>query len=264
VSWDDASVDWETFDLVVIRSTWDSVDRPEEYLAWVSAVSGKTRLENPADVVAWNLDKHYLAELNAAGITVVPTTWIEPPDADGWRVPGGGFVVKPAVSAGGRETARYDEANAGEAEVHIERLLEAGCSVMVQPYVAAVDAVGEVKVVFIDGRFSHAVRVGPLLEPGAGVMDKPWDKPVSVEATEPSPDQLRLAEAAVGYLNERFGAVPLYARADIVDGGGPMIGEVELIDPVLSLWAKDTAAPALAAAIAARVSGRGARAARGR
>ena len=73
--WDDAGADWAAYDLVVVRSTWDSVDRPTAFLAWVDAVAKVTRIENPAAALAWNLDKRYLVDLERAGLPVVPTTW---------------------------------------------------------------------------------------------------------------------------------------------------------------------------------------------
>ncbi|MDL2335376.1 MAG: hypothetical protein QFC55_05035, partial [Chloroflexota bacterium] len=71
--WDDATVDWAAFDLVVIRSTWEYASRRDEFVAWTRSVP---RIVNPANVVAWNTDKHYLRDLAAAGVPVVPTDWI--------------------------------------------------------------------------------------------------------------------------------------------------------------------------------------------
>ncbi len=94
------------FDLVVIRSTWDYAQRRGEFVAWAQRVAQMTRLSNPFPVIRWNTDKHYLAELEAAGVPVVPTIWLEPElhlsgRALHTRFPAGGdFVIKPAVSAG--------------------------------------------------------------------------------------------------------------------------------------------------------------------
>jgi hypothetical protein len=90
VAWDEPEVAWGRFDLVVVRSTWDSVDRPSEYLSWARAVAAVTRLENHSNVLAWNLDKSHLTDLERAGIPVVPTRWV-PPDTE-WAPPPGPFV----------------------------------------------------------------------------------------------------------------------------------------------------------------------------
>jgi hypothetical protein len=44
----DADIDWSAYDGVVIRSTWDYVERLDEFLAWAAAVP---RLANPAPMI---------------------------------------------------------------------------------------------------------------------------------------------------------------------------------------------------------------------
>src|SRR5689334_10827118 len=66
--WDDPAVDWAAFDLAVLRSTWDYTTRLTDFLAWAAEVSRRTRLVNPLPVVQWNVDKHYLRDLERAGV----------------------------------------------------------------------------------------------------------------------------------------------------------------------------------------------------
>ena len=73
--WDDPSVDWDAFRAVVVRSTWDYSDRRDAFLDWCAR---PRQLLNSLPVIEWNTDKRYLRELAAAGIPVVPTTWIDP------------------------------------------------------------------------------------------------------------------------------------------------------------------------------------------
>ncbi len=174
VAWDDDTVDWGGVDAAVVRSTWDSVDRPREFLDWARRATAQTLLLNPVAAMAWNLDKTYLRELHDRGVPIVPTTWVT--DDARWTPPATEFVVKPSVSAGGRETARYQPDDADQARRHVRRLLAAGHTVMVQPYVASVDEFGEAKLVHVDGALSHTVRVGALLEPGAGVVERPGSR----------------------------------------------------------------------------------------
>jgi hypothetical protein len=68
--WSDCRVDWGQYDLTVVRSCWDYHENRDRFLAWARAVD---HLANPADVLAWNTDKHYLTELTGHGIPVVPT-----------------------------------------------------------------------------------------------------------------------------------------------------------------------------------------------
>jgi glutathione synthase/RimK-type ligase-like ATP-grasp enzyme len=249
-AWEDDETNWDAFDLVVVRSTWTSVDEPEAFLRWVAAVSSMTALENPADVIAWNIDKQYLEDLRSAGVPIVPTQWIRPGDrCDQTPMP---VVVKPSVSAGGRDTALH-ATDPKAAAAHVHRLQAAGRTVMVQPYVESIAEAGETRMVFIDGVFSHALQVGALLEPDQGVLEKPWEKPVETTPVVPTATELEVARGAMAHVKCRFGT-PLYGRVDTIDlADEPEVLELELIDPSLSLWASPASASALAAAIVRRL-----------
>ena len=251
VAWDDDRVDWGRFDVAVIRSTWSSVDHPDAYLRWVRAAGAVTRLVNPAEAVAWNLDKRYLRALEARGVPVVPTAWVQ--TADEWDPPGSEFVVKPSVSGGGRETARYCPDEAAAAGEHVHRLLGRGLAVMVQPYLAAVERQGETKLIFIAGAFSHAVRAGAQLAAGRGVLERAWEHLAPVAPTLPTPARLEAAERVLAAVDAELGLPLAYARVDLVPGaaGEPLLSEVELIDPSLFLRHAPPAADRLAAAVLA-------------
>jgi hypothetical protein len=249
--WDDPSAGWGEHDLVVVRSTWDYSDRRDQFLRWAASLRG---VLNPLPVLTWNTDKVYLRDLAAAGIAVVPTVWIEPGSpADSISLPDGDVVVKPAVSAGARNTLRYHGGEEPAARSHVERLIAAGRTVMVQPYVASVDHAGETALIYLDASFSHSVRKGPLLQGDRSTDDLLW-VPEEITARDAADDELVLAQHALD-------AVPfdrddlLYARVDMVRGpdGTPMVLEVELAEPSLFLAHGRHAATRLAAGIARRL-----------
>jgi glutathione synthase/RimK-type ligase-like ATP-grasp enzyme len=235
LAWDDRSVAWEEFSRVLISSTWDSVDRPAEYLAWVRDTGQRTRLINDPAFIEWSLDKRYLQDLDAAGVPVIPTAWVSDPGP--WEPPRDSeFVVKPSISAGGRDTARYppgDPAAIG----HVSGLVAAGQTVMIQDYLATIDTEGELNAVFIGGTFSHAVTKKPALQLGQGVIERPWERMAWAGLATPSDDQMEVASAAMAVVRDRIGADPTYGRVDLIrgPGGRPLVLEVELIDPYLSL-----------------------------
>jgi len=136
--WDDPGVPWGDFDLVVVRSTWDYTARHGAFLEWAAAVP---RLANPFAVLAWNTDKHYLADLERAGVPVIETRWLEPGDPPTFF--DRPFVVKPAVGAGSRDAQRYEPGETGAAAEHVARLHAAGTTAMVQPYLEEVERGGE-------------------------------------------------------------------------------------------------------------------------
>ena len=160
--WDDPDVAWSRYDLVVVRSTWDYTDRRDEFLAWAESLP---RVLNPADVLRWNTDKRYLRDLEAADVPVVPTRW----DPDGIPADWPEYVLKPSVSSGSRDTARWGPGEEDAARAHLRALRDAGRTVMLQPYLEAVDTAGETALVFLGGEYSHAGRKARVLNPGAGI-----------------------------------------------------------------------------------------------
>ena len=240
VAWDDPAADWASYPLVVIRTTWDYWDRHAQFLAWARSVP---RLVNSADVIAWNTDKIYLRRLQAAGIPVVPTVWVAP--GEDFVTPDHPFVVKPSVSAGARDTAAYDGGDPLATE-HVARLHAAGKTVMVQPYVDAVDSAGETAVLVFGGVVSHGARKSAVLTVGEGeVALGSW----SMQARTPSAEEQALALRVVEVASS-WGEDLLYARVDLLPG--PLVIELEVTEPSLYL----TLAPGSAARFAAAVAGR--------
>jgi O-ureido-D-serine cyclo-ligase len=236
--WDDPDVDWAAYGLALLRSTWDYAERLPEFLAWADRTAKLTALINPPAVIRWNTDKHYLAELARAGVPVVPTRFVEP-DEHGARELDrflteegvGEWVVKPAVGAGSRDAARYGRGEERVSAAHVARLLEAGRSVILQPYLDQVDHHGETALMYFGGRFSHAIRKGPLLRPGSGPTPALFAQEEITPRT-PSAEELRVAERVLAALPF---ATPLYARVDLVrsQDGKPCLLEVELTEPSL-------------------------------
>jgi glutathione synthase/RimK-type ligase-like ATP-grasp enzyme len=245
--WDDPALDWARFDAVILRSTWDYPERLDAFLAWVGLVP---HLLNPPPMVGWNVDKHYLHELAAAGVPIVPTVIVEPGEPPG-AVPLGWdqVVVKPTVSAGSRDTARFLRDDA-RLLVLVERIQSSGRAVMLQPYQAAVDSAGETSLIFVDGRFSHAIRKGPLL-PSDGSVTAGLFAAEEITPRNPPPVELALGERVLELITRRFGA-PLYARVDVLPG--PLLIEVELVEPSLFLEHGPGAADRFARAIAGALS----------
>ena len=260
--WDDPDVDWASFDLVVIRSTWDYSSRRDDYIAWTKTVP---HLANDAEVVAWNIDKYYLKTLGEMGLPVVRTLWLDPArhltsQAIHTRLPAhGDYVIKPTVSAGARDTARYQENTAkarGEAILHARELLRSGRHVMVQPYLNQIDVVGETGLIFFNGEFSHAVRKNAMLTRGHRPTQGLYQEEVmrSIEATE---SELALGQRALEAARTILGDVAkelLYARIDLVPGddGEPILLELEFTEPSLFLGKSQGALDRFADAIVAR------------
>lgn len=230
VSWRDSNVDWNDFEAVVIRTPWDYQRDPDKFLRVLENIEASTaHLENSLDIVRWNLNKKYLADLESKGIAIVPTTWkekgISQTEIDYWL---GHFnttelVVKPTVSATAEFTYRISAFDPALVDVFAER------EFMVQPFMPAIVSEGEYSLFYFDGNFSHAILKTPkkrdfrVQEEHGGII-----KAITPEAG---------LSAAANRVFAAMGEVPLYARVDLVRDahGNFLVMELELIEPSLYL-----------------------------
>ncbi|MDQ8051015.1 hypothetical protein [Luteibacter sp.] len=265
-AWDDPSVAWSRFDAVLLRSPWDYTERLGEFLDWCGHVSTRSHLLNPLPVVRWNTDKHYLAALAERSVPVVATRFVEP-DMDplptlqaflAEHPQAAELVVKPSVGAGSRDAQRYSRDQEFAAANHIARLLDADRSAMLQPYLASVDRDGETALMFFEGRFSHAIRKGPLLQRDEGPTEHLFAAE-EITARIPGQDELALAERVLAAAAEclHLQAPLTYARVDLIrdDDGSPRLLELELCEPSLFFLHAPGSADRFAALMAGTLHG---------
>ena len=281
--WDDPAVDWRCYDVAVLRSTWDYMDRLGDFLDWTERCASATALLNPPALVRWNTDKHYLLALAHAGVPVVPTRFVEPGEPAAAALAaflGGGaaalsageaqafteFVVKPAIGVGSRDAARYPRAALQPAIDHLERLLYAGRSALLQPYLARVDERGETALMYLGGAYSHAVRKEALLKPG-GPLVAGLFAPEKITPRDADADELAVGRAACAVAADW---APLYVRVDLIRdaAGQPVVLELEMAEPSLFFAFGAGSADRMARAIEVRLEptggGRGVTPAAGR
>nr|WP_240901983.1 hypothetical protein [Wenzhouxiangella sp. XN24] len=194
---------------------------------------------NAGDILDWNYDKRYLQDLEAAGVPLVPTIFIQRGEkadiaalarARGWDE----IVVKPTISGGAYRTHRFRVDDAASYQQEIDETL-AGRGVLVQPFLPEILSGGELSLLFFDGVFSHAVCKRP----------KPGDYRVqfqfggTTERVEVEPALVAQARACVLAAPSR----PVYARVDgVVKDGRFLLMELEVFEPLMFLG-HDAAAP---------------------
>jgi glutathione synthase/RimK-type ligase-like ATP-grasp enzyme len=228
--WSDPSVDWSSFDAVLIRTTWDYFQRYDEFLQWLDRLPVPTINERP--LLRWNSDKRYLLELAERGVDIVPARVATKDELPALLqgMSGHDLVVKPTVSGGAWNTVR---GIAGEpAFDHAVAALPATHDYLVQAFVPEVARDGEWSLLYFDGVYSHAV----LKRAASGDFRVQSQFGGSIEA--PTPDAAMLASArksldavaALGF------AEHAYARVDgvVVDGRFRLM-ELEMIEPALFL-----------------------------
>ncbi|GAA1945366.1 ATP-grasp domain-containing protein [Agromyces allii] len=248
VAWSAHGVDWRGFDGAVLRSTWDYVDRPAEFVEVLTRVDRSTcTLLNPLDAVGWNLDKRYLDDLEHLGVPVVPVVRGTPADARrllaavdlaGWSE----LVVKPAVGVGGSGVERTDAAGLAA----VLRGRPPGAEVMVQPFANAILDEGELSFVIVGGSLSHALRK----RPAAGDFRAHGIYGGTVERADAAADDV----AQIASMLARLPFDLLYARFDVVRLDGRLaVLELELVEPMLYLDREPGSAGRLADATIARL-----------
>ncbi|MDA4103659.1 glutathione synthase/ribosomal protein S6 modification enzyme [Mycolicibacterium monacense DSM 44395] len=237
LAWDDPAV--LDADLVILRATWDYIDRLDEFKVWTR--QGRNLLNSP-DVVAWNTDKRYLVELAQRGVPTVPTRHFG--SGDRVVVPDGEVVVKPAVGGGSVGAQRFTDPAAAAA--HAAHLQAQGRAVLVQPYDARVEY-GETALVFLGSAQSHAFTKAAILPPeGPPVFDVSGTYALETLApAEPDFELWELGHAALGAAAAALGmeaAEFLYARVDVIgDREDARVLEVELVEPSLGWRQLDAA-----------------------
>jgi glutathione synthase/RimK-type ligase-like ATP-grasp enzyme len=251
VNWARPDVDWSLYRCAVFRTTWDYFDRFDEFTAWLERAERQTTLCNRPSIIRWNMDKHYLADLEAKGVPIVPSRFIERGAAanlpglleeSGWAE----AIIKPCVSGSARHTYRLNHDNAAQITPVVQRLLAAE-SLILQPFQNEIIERGEDTLMVLNGRYTHAVRKVPKW----GDFRVQEDHGGTVHNYEPTPEQVELAERAMAVCEPS----PAYGRVDMVrDNEGRLcVMELELIEPELWLRNHPPAAQPLAEAIAKAV-----------
>ena len=174
------------------------------------------------------MDKIYLRDLADRGVALPPTRWTEPGeplDVNGFLAETGVavVVVKPRVSATAWGTLLLESA-AEFKGADVAPLLSSGA--VIQAFVPEIRARGELSLVYVDGRFGHAVRK----RPSAGDFRVQSEFGGSIEFCEVGDEERAFGEAVLAAASYPW----LYARVDFVQtANGPVLMELELIEPSL-------------------------------
>lgn len=218
-----------TYDLVCPLVAWGYHNAPDDFRQSLARIktSGQ-RLRNPAEILSWNIDKHYLRDLAQSGVRTVPTLYAKRLTPEALASARADFavtdlVVKPVISAGSKHTLILSDS-------HIPEVYEAENDLMLQPFLPAIRSEGEWSLLFYGGDFSHAV----LKTPQNGDFRSQPDYDAHLRSLPAPAEALELAHAALDYAGGRD---LLYARVDMVrdEKGNLCLMELELIEPDLYL-----------------------------
>ncbi len=231
-SWSDPEFDWSSTESIIFRTTWDYFNRYQEWQDWLERTSKLTKMINPFELVKWNMDKHYLQDLQQKGVHIPESRYIEVGEEvtlaklfteTGWQ----NCILKPCVSGSSRHTYKVNPDNCDRLESTFQSLI-AEEAMMLQPFQNDIIEKGEVSMMVMGGEFTHAVL--KVAKPGDfRVQD---DFGGTVHPYEPSSEEIAFAEKVIASCTPS----PTYARVDIIrDNNGELaVIELELIEP--ELW----------------------------
>ncbi len=252
VDWNHSYFDWSTASYALFRTTWDYFQKIQLFQRWLQKTSTLTSFINPYHQIQWNLDKTYLRDLGKKGINIPPTIFTDITgqqslsdiiNDNGWDK----VVVKPAISASGRDTYLVEGKDAKNFEKNFRQLAD-NETMLVQPFQNEVITQGEKALMFIDGRFSHAT----LKVAKKGEFRVQSDFGGSVALYEASENEIDFGRQVLEACDE----VPVYARVDIINDnqGRLCLVELELIEPEMWFRLYPTTADRLADAVTKHMS----------
>lgn len=237
VSWSDPDFDWSTPRCLVFRTMWDYFHRFAEFTQWLNRIDTLTTCVNNIDMIRWNMDKHYLADLQRKGVQIVDTTFVEQGSSSSLQSLMASHacteaIIKPAVSGAARNTYRIHQQNAQEMEALFTALVQAE-SMLFQPFQKHILTDGEVSCMLMGGKYTHAV----LKKAKAGDFRVQDDFGGTVHDHTPTAEEIAFCEKAVSACT----TLPAYARVDFTrDNRGQLaLMELELIEP--ELWFRRSA-----------------------
>lgn len=240
LSWDDTTFDWSTTKYILFRTTWDYFDRFPEFSKWLNTVSKQTTLLNSEKIIRWNIDKHYLQDLQQDGVHICESYFIEKGTQStlkklSLKYDLKDFVLKPCISGAARHTYKINSENINEYEETFSSLITEE-AMIIQPFQYNIIEKGEISLMVMNGKFTHAV----LKIAKSGDFRVQDDFGGSVHNYIPTKEEIAFAENAVKACVE----TPIYARVDVfTDNNGKLaIAELELIEP--ELWFRNYPAAA--------------------
>jgi hypothetical protein len=244
-------VDWQQYEVVVIRSTWDYQQDPQAFLACLEQIEQQNQLTNSVNTVRWNINKRYLRDLETSGVGIVPTIWCDQYQLAHSQSAYTQFdcdeiVIKPNISAGAENTFRLTPSELAKKRDLLEQRF-AGREHMIQPFLKDILTIGEFSLFYFNNQYSHTI----VKRPKTGDFRVQEEHGGILKLVQPQPELLRAAEQCLESLPD----LTLYARLDFVQYRGRfLVAEAELIEPSLYFNMDETAADRFAQAFDDRFS----------
>ena len=233
VPWDtNKLIDWDQYDSVIIRSTWNY---QENFLKFINVLkeinSSSADLQNPIDIVEWNLNKQYLKDLEDKNIKIVPSQWFKnfiPKEIiqSFLNFNSKKIIIKPCISANADFTYILEEKTAlSKLKTLKKDFIDK--EFIIQPFIQDIKNEGEYSLIYFGNTLSHVL----LKTPKVGDFRVQEEHGGTLKSIiNPEQALFRFGKNVINKLPRTC----LYSRVDIVRNKNEfLLMEVELIEPSL-------------------------------
>ena len=232
IPWNKLNQNWNNFDLVIVRSTWNYQNHLDEFLNVLRMIDqSKALLLNPLPLIEWNVNKTYLKDLKKDGIPIIPSLFFDDFDIDEVRNSFNTFdsekvIIKPTVGANADKIMIINKSDNMDTLKKTKDIYKYR-SFILQPFINSIKKDGEVSLIFFNKDFSHALSKVP----------KKGDFRVQEEHGGTLKLLKNLDEQKINLCKKILSLLPydfFYSRIDlVVNGGNPLLMEIEVIEPSL-------------------------------
>ncbi|MFM2369074.1 MAG: Cycloserine biosynthesis protein DcsG [Bacteroidota bacterium] len=230
VIWSDKTINWNDFDYLIFRNTWDYFEKETEFTIWLDQIEQSAiKTLNPIEVIKKNIHKFYLREMEKQEISILPTVFIDKTDnlnlaervAPHWEK----AVIKPAFSAGSYLTEVFEKSDIPKINKQYKTIASEK-ELLLQEFMPQIQTLGETSFIFFNKKFSHCVNKKPA-EGDFRVQSQFGGK---YNLVQPGQELIEKALKIVHTFQDDL----LYARVDgIVIDNDLYLMEIECIEPDL-------------------------------
>ena len=231
LDWHDTSINWDDYDFVVVRSTWDYQEHQAAFMDVLNKIDNSTAtLLNPLNIMAWNVSKTYLKALQQKGIGIIPTQWQQQfelaeinPVFDQFDCQQ--IIIKPCISAGSYHTYLLTRDELAQRAEELSQVFT-DMDFMVQPFIENILSAGEFSLFYFNGELSHSI----VKQPKQGDFRVQEEFGGDIRLLEANTELRDAAQKVLASIDETL----LYVRVDMVQHQGEyLLMELELIEPSL-------------------------------
>jgi glutathione synthase/RimK-type ligase-like ATP-grasp enzyme len=230
VIWNDKTINWNDFDYLIFRNTWDYFEKETEFNLWLDQIEKLgIKTLNAIEIIKQNKHKFYLREMEKQGITILPTIFIDKKTnlnlkeilPKHWEK----AVIKPAFSGGAYLTSVFDASVIEETNEEYTKIAQEK-ELLLQEFMPEIQTLGETSFIFFNKKFSHAINKKPI-DGDFRVQSQFGGK---YNLIQPSQELIDKAQKVVNTFQDKL----LYARVHgIVIDSELHLMEIECIEPDL-------------------------------